>query len=223
MAGRTDFWDYEQVFVRDAEDTETWVFYHRNIRNADDEDSQVHVRLAARRTSCADLVPSSTAPISPLSFQGALLGNFWHTTLHILLQEKKAPARAAGTHPSGRGCEDACRRINEWAEAASPRKLQPAERIVPATRSSSVRRFPAVGNVALASGPTALGGTDLWVDPHGKSSLPSVVHHARGFSSLLYAATRLSAHPPWRQPRGKFYVNLPQMPPNSGGIRVGVD
>ena len=32
-----------------------------------------------------------------------------------------------------------------------------------------------------------------------------------------------SVHPPWRQPRGKSYFNLPQMPPDSSGICVGVD
>ena len=76
MGGRTDCWDFEKVFVSEEdapEDTEIWV-YHRNIRNSDDEDSQVHVRLAARRASCAakcaDFVPSSTAPFSPLSVQG---------------------------------------------------------------------------------------------------------------------------------------------------------
>ena len=29
--------------------------------------------------------------------------------------------------------------------------------------------------------------------------------------------------PPWRQPRGKSQVNLPQMPPDSGGICMEVD
>jgi len=29
--------------------------------------------------------------------------------------------------------------------------------------------------------------------------------------------------PPWRQPRGKSEVNLPHMPPDSGGICMGVD
>ena len=29
--------------------------------------------------------------------------------------------------------------------------------------------------------------------------------------------------PPWRQPRGKSQVNLQQMPPDSGGICMGVD
>jgi hypothetical protein len=29
--------------------------------------------------------------------------------------------------------------------------------------------------------------------------------------------------PPWRQPRGKSWVNLRQMPPDSGGVCVGVD
>ena len=29
--------------------------------------------------------------------------------------------------------------------------------------------------------------------------------------------------PPRRQPRGKFQVNLPQMPPESGGVCMGVD
>jgi len=29
--------------------------------------------------------------------------------------------------------------------------------------------------------------------------------------------------PPWRQPRGKSQVNLPQMPPDSGGICMAVD
>ena len=28
--------------------------------------------------------------------------------------------------------------------------------------------------------------------------------------------------PPWRQPRGKSYVDLSQMPPDSGGICMGV-
>ena len=32
-----------------------------------------------------------------------------------------------------------------------------------------------------------------------------------------------SAAQPWRQPRGKSYVNLQQMPPDSGGTCTGVD
>jgi len=40
---------------------------------------------------------------------------------------------------------------------------------------------------------------------------------------IARARSRLRLPPPWRQPRGKSQVNLPQMPPDSGGICMGVD
>ena len=39
----------------------------------------------------------------------------------------------------------------------------------------------------------------------------------------IFARLRGMSMPPWRQPRGKSYVNLPQMLPPGGSIGMGVD
>ena len=43
------------------------------------------------------------------------------------------------------------------------------------------------------------------------------------WAALDAAAPAAGDPPPWRQPGGKSSVNLPQIPPDSGGIFMGVD
>jgi len=45
----------------------------------------------------------------------------------------------------------------------------------------------------------------------------------RGSAAPPGPRLRRKRAPPWRQPRGKSSVDLPQMPPDSGGICMGVD
>jgi len=57
----------------------------------------------------------------------------------------------------------------------------------------------------------------------------SLLEHATLGSLLSFPSptqchrAETKATPPWRQPRGKSAVNLPQMPPDSGGMCMGVD
>ena len=76
---------------------------------------------------------------------------------------------------------------------------------------------------------------DLRLETAEKSvqGLLEMKDHCRGSNDLdvrlesgVRAQRRLRGRrelPPWRQPRGKSEVNLPQMPPDSGGICMGVD
>ena len=70
----------------------------------------------------------------------------------------------------------------------------------------------------------------------GESSLSAAESPAEALKRLMEGMTTAEGgveehspawlakvEPPWRQPRGKSYVNLPQMPPDSGGICMGVD
>jgi len=47
-------------------------------------------------------------------------------------------------------------------------------------------------------------------------------HRLKG-APLTGGARVVGEDPPWRQSMGKSQVNLPQMPPDSGGICMGVD
>lgn len=144
--GRTSYWDFENIAAKDGdaegEDryTENWVFFNREA----DGESQVQTTTSLTPTLPTALrVQTSSCSSTESQWADASRWDCWRGTssMRLLLQESEAPARAAGPHPFGRGCAEACQRLNEWAEAAlqvegsSPRTLRPAARIVSATRS----------------------------------------------------------------------------------------
>ena len=71
---------------------------------------------------------------------------------------------------------------------------------------------------------------------NGRRGVPAQAHACHSHAIIPRAPTKntlecngllgrelVTGEPPWRQPRGKSYVNLPQIPPDSGGICMGVD